>query len=79
MAEGPVGVTAAEDSGPAVGSQPAGSQPESAATIRPRRRRKKIIRPAREKKHALARIEYVLFLGIFNFFLIINFTFVDAL
>lgn len=73
MVEGPVGVAAAEDSIPAVGAQPARFQPESAATTRLRRRRKKIIRPAREKKHTLARIEYVLFLGIFNFFRLLPF------
>ena len=33
-----------------------------------RPRRKKSIRPAREKKHLLARIEYVLFLALFAFF-----------
>ena len=46
---------------------------EPAIPQQERRRRKKIIRPAREKKHALARLEYVLFLALFTFFRVLPF------
>lgn len=53
-----------------------GAAPETAqaeqATVQPQRR-KKIIRSARENKHALARIEYVLFLTLFTFFRVLPF------
>ncbi len=46
---------------------------EPAIPQQERRLRKKIIRPAREKKHALARLEYVLFLALFTFFRVLPF------
>ena len=42
--------------------------------VEPRGRKKKIIRPAREKKGAVARCEYFLFLGFFSFFRHLPFT-----
>jgi len=39
----------------------------------PQVRKKKIIRPAREKHHVIARLEYVLFLGLFFFFRLLPF------
>ena len=46
---------------------------DQAAPQKEKPRRKKVIRPAREKRHLLARIEYVLFLGLFTFFRILPF------
>ena len=46
---------------------------EQAVPQRERPRRKKIIRPAREKNNTLARIEYVLFLALFTCFRVVPF------
>ena len=63
----------------AVTARTAQAEPPSISPIRGEEkgdgqpRRKKIIRPAREKKNALARIEYVLFLALFTCFRLVPF------
>ena len=49
------------------------SQAEPASAQRERPRRKKVIRPARERKNFLARVEYMLFMSLFTFFRILPF------
>lgn len=48
--------------------QPAVDATPSSTVARPTTRKKKIIRPAREKNPILARCEYILFLALFSFF-----------
>ena len=48
-------------------------QTDSSSSQQERPRRKKVIRPARERKNFLARVEYLLFMGLFTFFRLLPF------